>query len=209
MSAPTRQDAISREAIAELPIRRYEGEVVIVSTASERQNALADLLSEPVVGFDTETRPAFVKGQVYLPCLVQAATARAVYLFRLEQSDFSGEIIALLGKREVTKTGVAIADDLRQLKAVFAFEAHAVIDPGKVAKRHGFSQTGLRNLAALFLGFRIPKGKRTSNWAAPRLNAAQVQYAATDAWACRELYLRLEQRGMLGDAMRSPDDGAS
>ena len=48
------------------------------------------------------------------------------------------------------------------------------------------------NLAAIFLGFRIPKGARTSNWAAPRLTEAQVAYAATDAWVCREIYLRME-----------------
>jgi 2-keto-3-deoxy-L-rhamnonate aldolase RhmA len=67
--------------------------------------------------------------------------------------------------------------------------------PGRPCKRYGYEQTGLRNLAALFLGFRIPKGNRTSNWAARQLSPAQLTYAATDAWVCRELYLRFEAAG--------------
>jgi ribonuclease D len=189
--------AISREEIADLPIRRYEGEVLLVTTAAERARAMADIRQERVAGFDTETRPAFHKGQSYLPCLAQIATARAVYLFRLERNDFSAELAEFLASPEITKSGISIADDLRQLKLLFPFEAKRVVDPGSVASRHGLGQTGLRNLAAIFLGFRIPKGNRTSNWAAPRLNPAQIVYAATDAWACRELYLHFEAAGML------------
>jgi len=189
--------AISREEIADLPIRRYEGEVLLVSTPEDRARAMADIRQERVAGFDTETRPAFVRGQSYLPCLAQVATASAVYLFQLERNDFSAELAEFLGSTAIAKSGISIADDLRQLKLVFPFEARRVVDPGIVAKKHGLTQTGLRNLAAMFLGFRIPKGNRTSNWAAPRLNPAQITYAATDAWACRELYLHFEAAGML------------
>jgi len=188
---------ISKEEVADLPIRRYEGEVFLVATAAERDRAMEDILAERLTGFDTETRPAFHKGQSYLPCLVQVATARAVYLFRLERMDFSRDLGAYLRSPHIVKSGVAIADDLRQLKLLFPFEPQSVIDPGTIANRHGLKQTGLRNLAALFLGFRIPKGNRTSNWAAQRLNHAQINYAATDAWACRELYLRFEELELL------------
>ncbi len=187
---------ITREEVADLPIRRYEGEVVLVTTAAERDRAMADIHGERACGFDTETRPAFHKGQSYLPCLAQVATSRAVYLFRLERVDCSAALAAFLQSRESIKAGVAIADDLRQLKLLFAFEPQAIVDPGMVVRRHGLEQTGLRNLAALFLGFRIPKGNRTSNWAAQKLNPAQINYAATDAWACRELLLRFEQLGL-------------
>ena len=188
---------ISKEEVANLPIRKYDGDVVLVATAAERDRAMGDILRERLTGFDTETRPAFHKGQSYLPSLVQVATARAVYLFRLEHMDLSVELAGYLQSGSVIKSGVAIADDLRQLKLRFAFEPAAVVDPGTVAYRHGLKQTGLRNLAALFLGIRIPKGNRTSNWAAQRLNAAQITYAATDAWACRELSLRFEELGLL------------
>jgi ribonuclease D len=188
---------ISREEMAALPIRRYEGEVCLVATPQQLERALADLREENAVGFDTETRPAFSKGESHLPCLVQVATARAVYLFQLARMDFSGVIAGLLAEPRVVTAGVSIADDLRQLKLVFPFAEHSVLDIGDVAYRHGLKQTGLRNLAGIFLGFRIPKGTRTSNWAAPRLSAQQVSYAATDAWACRELYLRFRGLGLV------------
>ena len=90
-----------------------------------------------------------------------------------------------------------MADDLRQLRQMFDFEAQRVIDPGDIAYRHGLKQSGLRNLAGLFLGFRIPKGSKTTNWAAQRLSEQQIAYAATDAWASRELFLCFERLGLL------------
>jgi ribonuclease D len=187
---------ITREAIAELPIRRYEGEVGLVAAPAELERALADIRNESVVGLDTETRPAFVKGQSYLPCLAQVATARAVWIFQLQQLDCSAALAELLAAPGIVKAGVSLADDLRQLKKVFPFEEASIVDVGTVAKRSGAEQTGLRNLAGLYLGFRIPKGKRTSNWAAPRLTREQISYAAMDAWASRELYLHFRRLGM-------------
>ena len=86
---------------------------------------------------------------------------------------------------------------LKGLRKVFPFEERSILDLGAAARRAGLGQTGLRNLAAIFLGFRLPKGTKTTNWAARRLSAQQIDYAATDAWACRELYLRFRELGML------------
>lgn len=188
---------ISREEMMSLPIRRYEGEVCLVATPRDLEQALADMRQESVVGFDTETRPSFTKGEVHLPCLVQVATARAVYLFQLRRLDFYQVLAELLAEPRIVKSGVALADDLRQLKLLFPFSENNVLDPGVVARRSGLRQTGLRNLAGIFLRCRIPKGARTSNWAAPRLSAAQITYAATDAWVCRELFLHFQTLGML------------
>jgi ribonuclease D len=188
---------ISKEDLANLPIRRYEGRVSLVETARELADAREDLRQERVVGLDTETRPAFRKGESYLPCLVQAATAQAVYLFQLSRLDVFPALVELLARPEVIKTGVGLAYDLQQLKRVFPFTVESVLDLGVVARRRGMGQTGVRNLSGMLLGFRIPKGNRTSNWAAPRLTPAQVNYAATDAWACRELYLSFEEQGLL------------
>jgi ribonuclease D len=188
---------ISKEEISSLPVRRYEGKVSLVETLRELEEARADIRQERVVGLDTETRPSFKKGEVHLPCLVQAATAQAVYLFQLSRLDVFPTLVELLAKPDVVKTGVGLAHDLRQLKLVFPFAVENVIDLGVIARRRGLGQTGVRNLAGMLLGFRIPKGNRTSNWAAPRLSPAQITYAATDAWACRELYLRFETQGLL------------
>ncbi len=188
---------ISREEMAALPIRRYEGEVVLVADRRELVRAMNDIRREGIVGWDTETRPAFRKGEVHKPSLVQVATARAVYLFQLQKLDLSGAVAEIFAAQGIVKVGISVKDDLRQLQLLFPLEPVSVLDAGTVARRHGMEQTGLRNLAGIFLGFRVPKGTKTSNWAAPRLTAQQVTYAATDAWACRELYLRFRELGLV------------
>jgi len=188
---------ISREDMAQLPIRRYEGRVRVVATEEELQEARSDLRQEAVVGLDTETRPAFKKGESHLPCLVQTATARAVYLFQLRRTEAFPVLAELLGDARIVKAGISLKDDLRALKQVFAFSEQNMLDLGTVARSNGFGQTGVRNLAGILLGFRIPKGTKTSNWAARDLTPAQIAYAATDAWACRELYLKFQTLGLL------------
>ena len=189
--------ALSREAMASLPIRRYEGRVCVVATRSELDDALADMRQELVVGFDTETRPTFRKGEHYLPALVQMATARAVYLFQLRRVDVIPGLAEILSEPRVTKAGVAVAYDLKSLKEVFSFVEKNVVDVGVVARRYGIEQTGVRNLAGIFLGCRVTKGARTSNWAATTLTPSQIVYAATDAWIGRELYLRFKTLGLV------------
>jgi ribonuclease D len=189
--------AITRDELAALPIRRFDGEVSLVTTPVELERAMEEIRGERVAGVDTETRPAFRRGESYRPCLLQIATARRVHLFQLSRLDCSAAAAELLGNPAIVKTGIGLDYDLGQLKLLFPFTQAAVRDLGEIAKSHGLQQSGVRNLAGLFLGFRIPKGARTSNWAAPRLSEQQIRYAATDAWACRELYLRFEELGIL------------
>ena len=188
---------ISREEVSDLPIRRYEGSVHLVAAPADLQRAMQDICQDSVIGFDTETRPAFRPGESYLPSLVQFATAEAVYLLQVQQQDYSAAMQEILSSDSIIKAGVSVTDDLRNLKKLFEFEERAVVDLGKVAKHHGLKQTGLRNLAGIFLGTRIPKGATTTNWAARRLTPQQIAYAATDAWACRELYLRFKQLNLV------------
>jgi ribonuclease D len=188
---------ISRDDINALPIRRYEGAVHLVATREEMERAAADFAAERVVGFDTETRPSFRVGESHPPALAQAATARAVWLFPLQRTDCSSVLGELLSSKTTAKAGVGLGEDLRQLHKSFAFEPHAIVDLGALARRHKLEKSGVRPLAAMLLGFRIPKGAKTTNWAAPRLSPQQISYAATDAWACRELYLKFEALGII------------
>ncbi|MEW5789194.1 MAG: 3'-5' exonuclease [Pseudomonadota bacterium] len=197
MSGTIPGDTITREALAELPIRRYEGPVLLVEDLDTLRQAMIDIHQEAVVGFDTETRPAFRKGEHYPPSLAQVATARAVYVFPLRQTACFPGLAELMEQRHIVKAGVAVAHDLSELAELFPFTPAAVLDLGRVAKRQGITQSGLRNLAGLVLGFRIPKGQQTTNWSAPRLTAAQIQYAATDAWVSRELAVHFAQLGWL------------
>ena len=116
MSQPdTIARAISREQLAVLPIRRYEGVVHLVTVPRDLEMAVEDLRQENVVGFDTETRPSFRKGESHPACLVQVATARAVYLFQLRRREVLPVVADLLADSNIAKTGVALADDLRAL----------------------------------------------------------------------------------------------
>ena len=176
-----------------MPIRRYEGPVHVIAGHQDVQGAMQDILQESVVGFDTETRPAFRPGESYLPSLVQLATANAVYLLQVQLQDLSEAVREILSSEKIVKVGVSVSDDVLNLKKLFPFDERSVVDLGKVAEHHGLRQTGVRNLAGVFLGARIPKGTKTTNWAARRLTPQQIAYAATDAWACRKLYLRFKE----------------
>lgn len=192
MTAP---HEISREAVNQLPIQRYTGEVRLLASSDDLARFLADLAGETVVGFDTETRPSFHKGESYPPALAQVATSRCVYLLPLLHLDCAEALCAVLHDAGIVKAGVALAGDLAALRERHPCEARGIVDLGRVAKQQGHAQSGLRNLAASFLGWRIAKAARTSNWAAAQLNPVQVTYAATDAWISRELYLRFQALG--------------
>ncbi len=187
--------AISREALNELPVCRYEGPIHFVDTPALLHAARKDILDDAVVGFDTETRPAFRKGESYLPSLAQVATANAVHILPLRYPD-TRSLLAEMLAAGIVKAGVSLAHDLRMLRQVFPFEDRQVVDLGVIAKRQGYGQTGVRNLAGLLLGYRVPKGAKTTNWAAPQLTPAQIAYAATDAWVCRELFLHFRNAGL-------------
>lgn len=191
-------NAISRENLNELPVQRYEGPIHFIDTPALLHAARKDILGERALGFDTETRPAFRKGESYLPSIVQVATTRGVHIFPLRYTDTHGLLAEMLGAQDLAKVGVSLAYDLRTLKQVFPFHERHIVDLGIIAKRHGYEQTGVRNLAGLLLGYRVPKGAKTTNWSAPQLTPAQIAYAATDAWVCRELYLKFETTGMIG-----------
>lgn len=195
---------ISHDEMNALPIRRYEGPIHVVAGPQDLPRALQDILQESVVGFDTETRPAFKPGESYLPSIAQFATESAVYILQVQQRDLFAAMQDILSSENVIKVGVSVADDLRNLKKLFEFDERSVLDLGKVAKSHGMKQTGVRNLAGMFLGTRIPKGAKTTNWAARSLTPQQLTYAATDAWACRELYLRFRELQMVRSPTRSP-----
>jgi ribonuclease D len=198
MDLPTElRRRVTREEINDLPIRRYEGVVEVITRSDEVASALDKILGESLVGFDTETRPSFRVGESHPPALAQVATERAVYLFQVRDRSVAAAVARILGEAHIVKAGIGLADDLKALKKMIEFAEKSIVDLGGVAKGHGLEQSGVRNLVGLFLGYRIPKGTKTSNWARAQLTAQQIAYAATDAWACRELYLSFRSRGLV------------
>jgi ribonuclease D len=182
---------LTREEINLLPIGHYQGPIRIVASAERARQALKELAGERLLGFDTETRAAFRVGEHYPPALVQLAARDAVYLFRLRPMGGPGELVGLLSDPGVVKAGVALERDLKELQAVRHFHPAGFVEIEKLADEHGIAANGLRGLAAVVMGMRISKSAQRTNWELPRLTEKQLRYAATDAWACREIYLRL------------------
>ena len=184
---------MSKDEINACPMERWTGPVNVVRTKEELASAMAKLAGHNLLGFDTETRPAYTKGESYPPSLLQLANEKEVFIFQLKQLGLAKPLREILADPKVIKAGVSLDYDIRELKTLFHFKAAGFVDLGDLAKKASIKNHGLRGLAAVLLGFRISKGARTSNWANDVLAPHQIQYAATDAWVGRKLYLALEQ----------------
>jgi ribonuclease D len=194
---PGFDERMSREEINSLPIRCYAGEIVLVRKPAQLSSALTELAGEKLLGFDTETRPNFQKGRNNLPALLQLAGEKRVYIFQLNPLGFPEKLRRLLADPAIIKTGVAVDFDLQQLKRLGHFQEEGFVELATVARESGIKNHGLRGLAAVLLSFRISKGAQRSNWGAENLAEKQLRYAATDAWVGREIYLRLEEMGVI------------
>ena len=183
---------ITKEKLQTLPLARYEGSIHIITPGQSCMDACRALANEDIIGFDTETRPAFRRGEHYFPSLIQFATRSAVYLFQINRHWFPMEIIGILESAAITKTGIAINQDVNKLREMMDFSAQGMVDLSVSASQRGLKTTGLRNLAAIYLGVRVSKRSQVTNWSRSTLTDAQVQYAATDAWISRELYFKLK-----------------
>ncbi len=150
--------------------------------------AVKELEREKVLGFDTETRPAFKKGEKYKVSLLQLATDSKAYLFRLNKLKNYSEIFEVLSNPEIIKTGVAIKDDIKALKKKEPFIAENFVDLALVAKEMDIENFGLRALTAIVLGKRLSKKSKISNWERDKLTPAQVDYAACDGVVGYEIY---------------------
>ncbi|MEN8663179.1 MAG: 3'-5' exonuclease [Lentimonas sp.] len=180
--------SITKAEINELPLISWEGPVEILNTIEEMEQAVKLLKNETHLGFDTETRPCFKKGEYHPPALIQLGTAKCAYLFRISKTKTLAPLVSILESPDILKTGVAIKDDVKELRKMEDFDANGFVEIADLTQKLGYSNRGLRPLAGLLLGGRISKAAQVSNWARQELDEKQVRYAATDAWISRELY---------------------
>jgi len=184
---------MEKEEINVCPMAQWTGPVSVVRTSQELAAAMAKLAGQTVLGFDTETRPAYTVGESYPPSLLQLAGETEVFIFQLKVLGLAQPLRDLLADPAIIKSGVSLEYDIRELKKIGDFKAAGFVDLGDLAKKTGIKNHGLRGLAAVLLGFRISKGAQTSNWANAELAPHQIMYAATDAWVGRQLYLALNK----------------
>lgn len=183
---------ITKEELAVLTHGKYQGEIVLINEIDQANKALKELLKCDVVGIDTESRPAFKKGQYFPVSLVQLAGKEKVYLIRLLKTGPLPLLKQLLENENILKVGIAIHDDLKDLSKSLAHSANNIIDLNQFAQSKGFKSIGAKKLSALVLNIRISKAQQVSNWENATLSQAQIDYAATDAWLCREVYLKIK-----------------
>jgi ribonuclease D len=188
---------LSREAINRLPLGAFPGTVLLVDRPERVEAALALLQGERLLGFDTETRPSFRKGETHPVALIQLASERVACLFRLRRTGLPGPLRRLLADPGIHKVGLGVPDELKRLREEQELEAAGFIDLLPIARRLGVRPQSVRALAAHFLGIRVSKSSQVSNWERDRLSEKQLRYAATDAWICRQVYRELQTRGLL------------
>lgn len=190
--------SITKDELNELPLGQFEGEIFLIDRLDEVDEAVDFLEDQPIIGFDTETKPAFRKGQFNPVALLQLSTPHQAFLFRLNKIGFPDSLRSLLEKENVVKVGAAVHDDLKGLrKLTDSFYPLSFFDLNDELKKVGFHNVGVRNLCGMVLKIRISKSEQVSNWEAESLTEKQQRYAATDAWACLEIFQVLKDEGYL------------
>ncbi len=191
------QENITKDEIQNLPLIRFDGDIHIVDDGKKIKSAVRSLQKHDVIGFDTEKKPTFLKGQYHPTALVQLSTQEEAFLFRLQEIGFNSDLKGILESPNISKVGISIRDDLEALKMISDFRPDGFVDLNDVAAEIGIQRKGVRNLSAIFLEKRISKNQQTSNWENKTLTPAQTVYAATDAWICVEIYFDLLKRGFI------------
>lgn len=171
-----------------LPRVLFEGRIVVILSEGEARRAVDYLLRFPRVGIDTETRPSFKPGGMLPVALLQVSTPDTCFLFRLNRFGLPQSIVRLLTSTLTQKIGLSLNDDWSQLRRRADFQPANVLELQTYVKRLGIEDMSLQKLYANIFGQRISKTQQLSNWEADVLSEAQKRYAATDAWACLQLY---------------------
>ena len=185
------QAKIDKEIVKDLPIAQTDCQIELIDSPDEVDKAVKYLLRSKVVGFDTESKPSFTKGKSNKIALMQISTQKRCFLFRLQMIGKNQRLKEFLENENIKKIGIAIHGDLRNLRVWSKFEPKNFVDLQNIVGDYGIEELGLQKIYAIVFGKKISKSQQLSNWEAKILNRAQQIYAATDAWACRQIYLKL------------------
>lgn len=196
------QKKIAKDEVSEMPKEAFTGRIFVIRTDEEAHKAVSYLNSCLLVGVDTETRPSFKKGAAHKVALLQISTEDTCFLFRLNElglPDFLEDFL----QNDVLKIGLSLKDDFA------AMRGRNQGDPKKgnwielqdYVAQFGIEEKSLQKIYAILFGKKISKSQRLTNWEADVLTDAQCVYAATDAYACVEIYKYLEELRISGDYM--------
>ena len=187
---------MSRAELGQTELPVYAGipldRISLVVSESLAEEALTALIAADAIGFDTESKPTFLKGEVSTgPHLVQLATDSKAYLFPVAPRYDTRALKAVLESPKVLKIGFGLGNDHSVLKSRLDIAASNVLDLGEVLRGPGHRGTvGAKVAVAHFFGQKLQKSKKigTSNWSNAHLSERQLLYAANDAHVALMLY---------------------
>ena len=183
---------IEKSTISTLPPCDITGEIIVIDRPEDVATAVDDLKQCTLIGFDTETRPSFRRGESNTISLLQLATDKRAYLFRLKKIGPNQLLKDLLESEEHMKVGLSVHDDFHSLNRWMPCRPKNFIELQKYVKAFGIEEMSLQKIYAIVFNKKISKRQQLSNWEAEELTPAQQQYAAIDAWACRDIYYKLK-----------------
>ena len=184
---------IEKSEIQKFPTAQFTGRIITIDSEAEAERAARALLKEEFLGLDTETRPSFRKGVHYNVSLLQLSTADTCFLFRLCRTGLTDTLVELLESKSVKKIGLSLHDDFSMLKARRSFTPGSFVELQKYVSEFGLQEMGLQKIYAIIFAERISKSQQLTNWDADVLTDKQKMYAATDAWACLNIYNHLRR----------------
>lgn len=185
--------SIEKQVINEMPLISFPGRIHVIDAVSQVKSAITALRTAPSVGFDTETRPTFRRGERHNVALLQLSTEDDAFLIRVNKTGIPAPLKQFLEDKTITKIGLSTSDDFHQLTRVCDLVPQGFIELQQVVKKYDITDMGLQKIYAILFHQKISKGQQLTNWEAPQLTDAQQRYAATDAWACLRIYDYLQQ----------------
>jgi ribonuclease D len=180
--SPVLKPLISKEELQTLPLFNHYGRYELIETVPSALKAIEELRKSKTLGFDTETRPSFRKGEFYNVALLQLANLECCYLFRLNKIPLSLELVSLLEDEKIHKVGVGIRDDVIALQKMLKFNPAGFLDLSEKTRISKSVSLSLRSLCGMYLNQRLSKGAKVTNWESPVLTDSQAKYAANDAF---------------------------
>jgi ribonuclease D len=176
--------------------------IFTVENAQQAESAMAELLLTGIVGFDTESKPTFHKGEVSEgPHVLQFATTKKAFIFQSHIIETHPVIIAILQSSALTKIGFDLGSDLHQISNRFGIRPAAIVDLDRSFRKLGFrNSVGAKSAIAMLFNRKLMKSKSvtTSNWAARVLSERQLIYAANDAYAAIMTFHALQESAAPG-----------
>lgn len=185
--------SISKEELAELPMESYTNSIILIDDPSKIEQAAAILGNETLIGFDTETKPSFKRGQNNKVALLQLSTHKECFLFRLNKIGMPESIKNILEDENILKIGLSVHDDFHSLNKICKIDPKGFIELQTFVKDYNIADNSLARIYAILFNKRISKGQRLTNWEADELTIHQQEYASLDALACINIYDALIQ----------------